>query len=165
MLKHRLHLRWEDYGGNIGGDLSPKVAVSWRPIDDILLRGSYSQSFRAPNIGVVNQAFEAFGTSVLDPLRNQDVRAGLLPAIDENGIQNSSYTTGAPNPNLGNETADTYNLGFQWTPSGSLEGVSVGADVWRFEVSDGYCRSFRGRHSTLKSPSSTLWWAISPTIF
>ena len=24
----------------------------------------------------------------------------------------------------------------RWTPSGSLEGVSVGADVWRFEVSD-----------------------------
>ena len=135
-VETQVALRWEDYGGNIGGDLSPKVALSWRPIDDILLRGSYSQSFRAPNIGVVNQAFEAFGTSVQDPLRNQKVRAGLLPAIDENGIQNSSYTTGAPNPNLGNETADTYNLGFQWTPSGSLEGVSVGADVWRFEVSD-----------------------------
>ena len=96
-VETQVALRWEDYGGNIGGDLSPKVAVSWRPIDDILLRGSYSQSFRAPNIGVVNQAFEAFGTSVQDPLRNQKVRAGLLPAIDENGIQNSSYTTGAPN--------------------------------------------------------------------
>jgi len=135
-VETQIALRYEDYGGNIGGDLSPKVALSWRPTEELLLRGSYSQSFRAPNIGVVNQAFEAFGTTVQDPLRNQKVRAGLLPATDENAIANSSYTAGSPNPNLGNETADTFNLGFQWTPGGSLEGVSVGADVWRFEVSD-----------------------------
>jgi len=135
-VETQVAFRWEDYGGNIGGDISPKVALSWRPTDDLLLRGSYSQSFRAPNIGVVNQAFEAFGTNLQDPLRNQAVRAGLLPATDANALQNFSYTSGAPNPNLGNETADTYNVGFQWTPSGSLEGVSLGADVWRFEVSD-----------------------------
>ncbi len=135
-VETQVAFRWEDYGGNIGGDISPKVALSWRPTEDILLRGSYSQSFRAPNIGVVNQAFEAFGTNLQDPLRNQAVRAGLLPATDANALQNFSYTSGAPNPNLGNETADTYNVGFQWTPSGSLEGVSLGADVWRFEVSN-----------------------------
>jgi outer membrane receptor protein involved in Fe transport len=135
-VETQVAFRWEDYGGNIGGDISPKVALSWRPTEDILLRGSYSQSFRAPNIGVVNQAFEAFGTNLQDPLRNQAVRAGLLPATDANALQNFSYTSGSPNPNLGNETADTYNVGFQWTPSGSLEGVSLGADVWRFEVSD-----------------------------
>ncbi|MFT5843107.1 MAG: iron complex outermembrane receptor protein, partial [Pseudohongiellaceae bacterium] len=31
---------------------------------------------------------------------------------------------------------DTFNAGFLWTPAGRLEGLSVGADVWRFEVSD-----------------------------
>ena len=45
---------------------------------------------------MVNQAFEAFGTTVLDPLRNQDVRAGL-PATNDNALSNSSYTSGAPN--------------------------------------------------------------------
>ncbi|MEX2489033.1 MAG: TonB-dependent receptor, partial [Pseudomonadales bacterium] len=110
--------------------------MSWRPVEDLLLRASWSQSFRAPNIGVVNQAFEAFGTNVLDPIRNQDVRAGLLPATNANGISNFSFTVGAPNPNLGTENADTYNVGFQWTPTGSLDGLSVGADIWRFEVED-----------------------------
>ena len=129
-------LRWEDYGGNIGSDVSPKVAMSWRPVDELLLRASYSQSFRAPNIGVVNQAFEAFGTTVLDPLRNPRVRAGLDPATNEFGQNNFSFTVGAPNPNLGNETADTFNVGFQWTPSGDLDGLSIGADIWRFEVDD-----------------------------
>ena len=135
-VETQVALRWEDYGGAIGSNLSPKIAMSWRPIDDLLLRGSFSQSFRAPNIGVVNQAFDAFGTTILDPLRNQDVRAGLLPPTAENAQANDSYTVGAPNPNLGNETADTYNVGFQWTPGGRLDGLSVGADVWRFEISD-----------------------------
>lgn len=135
-VETQVALRWEDYGGAIGSNISPKVAMSWRPVEELLLRGSYSQSFRAPNIGVVNQAFEAFGTTVLDPLRNQAVRAGLLPATNDNAQSNSSFTSGSPNPNLGNETADTYSLGFQWTPSGALDGLSVGADIWRFEVED-----------------------------
>ncbi len=135
-VETQIALRWEDYGGAIGSNLSPKVAMSWRPMEDLLLRGSYSQSFRAPNIGVVNQAFDAFGTTILDPLRNQDVRAGLLPPTTENALANSSYTVGSPNPNLGNETADTYNIGFQWTPSGKLDGLRVGADIWRFEIED-----------------------------
>lgn len=135
-VETQIALRWEDYGGNIGSDIAPKIAMSWRPIESLLLRGSYSQSFRAPNIGVVNQAFEAFGTTVLDPLRNQEVRAGLLPATNENALSNSSFTSGSPNPNLGSETADTYNIGVQWTPSGSLDGLSISADVWRFKVSD-----------------------------
>jgi hypothetical protein len=43
---------------------------------------------------------------------------------------------GGPAPTVGNEYADTYNVGFLWTPSGALDGLSIGADVWRFEVTD-----------------------------
>ena len=134
-VETQVALRYEDYE-DIGSALSPKVALSWRPVEELLLRASWSESFRAPNIGVVNQAFEANGTSIQDPLRNQGVRAGLLPAIDANAVQNSSYTRGAPNPDLDPEYADTFNIGFQWTPGGDLEGLSIGADVWRFEVED-----------------------------
>lgn len=135
-VESQVALRWEDYGGNIGSQISPKFAISWRPVEELLLRTSYSQSFRAPNIGVVNQAFEAFGTSVLDPIRNQDVRAGLLPATNENAQSNNSFTVGAPNPDLGNENADTLSAGLQWTPEGALDGLLLGADVWRFDVED-----------------------------
>jgi outer membrane receptor protein involved in Fe transport len=134
-VETQIALRYEDYG-SLGTNVSPKVAISWRPVEELLLRASFSQSFRAPNIGVVNQAFEASSTTFQDPLRNQDVRAGLLPATNENAQNNFSFTVGNPNPNLGNEEADTYNIGFQWTPSGDLDGLSVGGDIWRFEVQD-----------------------------
>jgi len=135
-VESQIAVRWEDYGGNIGDEISPKVALSWRPIESLLLRGSYSQSFRAPNIAIIEQGLEASSVVFRDPISNQAVRAGLVPPTDANAEAESTYTLGSPAPNVGNEYADTYGLGFQWTPDGNLEGLSVGADLWRFEVRD-----------------------------
>ena len=135
-VETQVALRWEDYGGQIGDEISPKVAMSWRPIDTLLLRGSWSQSFRAPNIAIVFEGLESSSATFRDPIRNQRVRAGLLPATNENAIPGFTYTLGGPAPNVGNEYADTYSTGFIWTPEGRLDGLSIGADFWRFEVSD-----------------------------
>jgi iron complex outermembrane receptor protein len=129
-------LRWEEYGGSIGGEITPKVAASWRPVDELLVRGSFSQSFRAPNIGVQKEGLEAGSVTFRDPLRNQAVRAGLADVNNVNAQPNTTYTVGAPAPDIGNESANTFGVGFQWTPYGVLEGLSVGADFWRFEVKD-----------------------------
>ena len=135
-VETQIALRYEDYGGNIGSEVSPKIAMSWRPMDSLLIRGSFSQSFRAPNIAIVETGLQSSGYTFRDPISNQAVRAGLLPAIDANAEAEGTYTLGGPAPYVGNEYADTYSLGFQWTPDGALEGLSVGADLWRFEVSD-----------------------------
>lgn len=135
-VETQLAVRYEDYGGSIGGELTPKLAASWRPFDDLLLRGSFSQSFRAPNLGVVKEGLEAGEVTFRDPIRNQAVRAGLLAATNENAQPNTTYSVGAPAPDVGNESANTYNMGLQWTPSGALDGLSAGLDYWRFEVKD-----------------------------
>ena len=51
-------------------------------------------------------------------------------------MSGGSYTLGGPAPYVGNEYADTYSAGFIWTPDGALDGLSVQADFWRFEVED-----------------------------
>lgn len=135
-VETQLALRWEDYGGFIGSDLTSKFGISWRPVESLLLRTSYSQSFRAPNIAIVREGLEASGATFRDPIRNQAVRAGVLPATNENAEPNFTYTLGTPAPNVGNETADTYSMGAIWTPGGFAEGLSVQADFWRFEVED-----------------------------
>ena len=135
-VESQVALRYEDYGGAIGSEVSPKVAMSWRPMDTLLVRGSWSQSFRAPNLGIIGAGLDASSVTFLDPLDNQQVRAGLLPAINEHATLESSFTLGGPAPNVGNEYADTYSAGFIWTPDGALDGLSVQADFWRFEVSD-----------------------------
>ena len=135
-VETQIAVRYEDYGGQIGSEISPKFAISWRPTDELLLRGSFSQSFRAPNIGIVEEGLEASGLTFNDPISNQAVRAGLLDPTPENGEPEFSFTLGGPAPNVGNEFADTFNAGFLWTPGGRFEGLSIGADVWRFEVTD-----------------------------
>jgi len=135
-VETQIALRYEDYGGQIGGELTPKVAMSWRPIDTLLLRGSYSQSFRAPNVGVVEEGLESSSNTFRDPIRNQAVRSGLAEVNNANALPNFTYTLGGPAPDVGNEYADTYSTGFIWTPAGRLEGLSVNTDIWRFELTD-----------------------------
>ena len=129
-------LRYEDYGGSVGGELTPKVAASWRPIEELLFRGSFSQSFRAPNLAVIEEGLEAGQVTFRDPLRNQAVRAGLAAVSNANAEPNTTYSVGAPAPDVGNESANTFSAGFIWTPYGVLDGLSVTTDFWRFEVKD-----------------------------
>lgn len=135
-VETQVAVRYEDYGGNIGSEISPKFAMSWRPMESLILRGSFSQSFRAPNIDIIEQGLESSSVIFRDPISNQRVRAGLDPAIAENGEVEFTYTLGGPAPNVGNEYADTFSAGFIWEPTGQLDGLSVQADFWRFEVSD-----------------------------
>ncbi len=135
-VETQIAVRYEDYGGNIGSEVSPKIAMSWRPIESLIVRGSFSQSFRAPNIDIIEQGLEASSILFRDPISNQKVRAGLIPATAANGEVEQTFTLGGPAPNVGNEYADTFSAGFIWTPGGSLEGFSLQADAWRFEVSD-----------------------------
>ena len=135
-VETQIALRFEDYGGNIGSELSPKIAMSWRPFEELLIRGSFSQSFRAPNIAIVETGLQSSSVTFQDPISSQKVRAGLVPPTIANAERETTYTLGGPAPTVGNEYADTYSLGFLWTPSGALDGLSLGADAWRFEVSD-----------------------------
>ncbi|TFH70845.1 hypothetical protein E3V39_14975 [Gammaproteobacteria bacterium LSUCC0112] len=135
-VESQIALRWESYGGRIGSEVTPKVALSWRPMDELLFRASYSQSFRAPNVGIVEEGLESSSNTFRDPLRNQAVRAGLLPVSNDNALPNFTYTLGGPAPDVGNEYADTYSAGFIWTGSGVWEGLSVNADFWRFDLTD-----------------------------
>jgi outer membrane receptor protein involved in Fe transport len=135
-VETQIAVRYEDYGGNIGSEVSPKIAMSWRPVEDLLLRGSYSQSFRAPNIAIVNTGLQSSSVTFVDPISAPRVRAGLDAPTIANGQSETTYTLGGPAPNVGNEYADSMSVGFQWTPSGALDGFSFGADIWRFEVTD-----------------------------
>ena len=44
-------VRWSDYS-TFGSTTTGKVGFRWQPIEDLVLRGTYSQGFRAPNLVV-----------------------------------------------------------------------------------------------------------------
>ena len=53
-LDLQLAVRHENYS-DIENTTVGKIAVGWRVIDPLLLRGSYSQAFRAPNLITINE--------------------------------------------------------------------------------------------------------------
>ncbi len=132
-------LRWEDYGGSIGDEVSPKIALLWDVSDSLSLRTSFSESFRAPNTGIIHNGIGGLvtQTSVRDSLSVKSVRAGLVDPTFENSIDDRLYIRGRPSPDLKSETARTYNFGILWEGDiGPMEGLNASIDFWRFEFED-----------------------------
>ena len=84
-------LRFEDYGGEVGGSIDPKIAVSWRVTDELSVRGSASTTFRGPPQSLLSGTGTAL--SYVAPTL-------AFKAIDTVG-----------NPNLGSEEAVSTNVG------------------------------------------------------
>lgn len=99
-----------------------KVGMMYRPVEDLLIRGTRSRDIRAPSLFELYNAGRA-GTAVIeDP---------FLGGITYGGVKTA--TTG--NPNLTPEIGDTYVIGGTYQPSW-LPGLNLAVDYWRIELSD-----------------------------
>ncbi len=90
-------VRYEDYGGNIGGTTNPRVSARWQVMPWIAVRGSAGSTFRAPSQAAISPGFARQLGQFTDPTTS----LSLYRPVDVYG-----------NPNLVPETADTYNVGF-----------------------------------------------------
>ena len=64
-LDIQLAARYEDFD-DIGDTTVGKIAFGWRPIDQLLFRGSASEAFRAPNLVTINEQFVARSNTLND---------------------------------------------------------------------------------------------------
>ncbi len=108
----QLALRYEDYGGDVGSSVDPKIAAKWQINDKLALRASASTTFRGPP----QTALQGRTTSLqyIAPTR-------AFKAVDTVG-----------NPNLDPEKALATNLGILF--ENDMFRGSV--DYWRFDFSD-----------------------------
>ena len=62
-LTLNLASRYSDYS-NFGDTLNSKFGFTWRPMDELLVRGTYAEGFRAPTIsdlyGGIGSSFESY---------------------------------------------------------------------------------------------------------
>ena len=123
-------LRWSDYS-TFGSTTTGKVGFRWQPIEDLVLRGTYSQGFRAPNLGEL-YGLTQFGATLTDPCgptgapvvdRTNGVSAGLEAACVAAGVpdnfeqantQITTFTGG--NANLDPEKSDSWTVGAVYSP-------------------------------------------------
>ena len=126
-LEAQLALRFDEYS-DFGNSTNPKVALSWRPLDTLLLRASWGTGFRAPPLYSLYrpQSSGAPLTNIADPVRcpvtglPSDCRASL--AVIEGG-----------NPELQPESSTSWSAGIVWQPTSS---TAVGVDYWHISVED-----------------------------
>lgn len=139
--------RIADYN-TIGQTSAWKADFGWRPAERLLVRGGAQRAVRAPNIAELyspqSMAFSG-NVAVSDPCSGtpaaavaalcaaQGVPAGYIQATTNYGI-----ITGG-NPDLSEETADSWTLGAVWAPrfdAALLRRLSVSLDYYEIEVED-----------------------------
>lgn len=137
---------------NAGTNDSYKAELDWAVVDSFRVRGSYQRAVRAPNIGELFSPQQEDNPQVTDPCNfNSAVRTGasaaaaralcLAQGVPASIIDTYTQTTSqidalaGGNPDLSEETADTYTVGFVWQPE-FVDRLSLSVDYYNIEVSD-----------------------------
>jgi outer membrane receptor protein involved in Fe transport len=111
----QLAARYEDYDGFT--QVSPKIAALWNATDDLVVRASWGQSFKAP--GIVHLASE----SIFNGAGSMRVTvSGVAYGTPGRGPVRGSYQISA-NPDLTAQTSDNFSVGFDYNVT---DNISVG---------------------------------------
>ena len=139
-LAFTLGTRWSDYD-TFGSTTNSKLGLEWRLVDDLLIRATYAEVFRAPTINDLFQGARITNPVYSDPCNGQLVSCAGLPIDPENpnatfeqGLGQTNALLGG-NPNLDPETGDVFTWGAVYSPSW-LEGASIAIDVWDVHLED-----------------------------
>lgn len=112
--------------GSSASRASPKVAFKFRPMDSVLMRASYAESFLAPSLkqmfGGQDEGAESTSDKVI-----------LCPAFGVSAVDCDNFAyqqVNGSNRNLKPETGKTYNFGIVLEPNRTF---SFGFDFWRIK--------------------------------
>ncbi len=108
-------VRYEHYS-DAGDSFVPKVSFVVRPIQDIALRGSYSQSFVAPTL------YSEFGPT----------SQGFTSSVDLGAGPEQAQSLGGSTRNLAPSEADTYSAGIVISPH-QLKGLTLNLDFFHVD--------------------------------
>jgi outer membrane receptor protein involved in Fe transport len=130
---------------DLGGDTSKKIGLKWQVFDDLMFRGTISESFRAPDVldlylgGTESfpQAIDPCNTlNFAAPTTNQ--AACLAAGVPAGGIAQPNAQVRAligGNPDLQPEFGDTKSFGVVYSPSWA-EGLNFTLDWYKIELED-----------------------------
>lgn len=143
-------IRYSDYS-TFGSEETAKATLRWRPNQDLTLRATYAEGFRAPGIGELFGSAARFDATLTDPC-SAPIAPGLVGNCNTLGVPAGfvqanpqiSVTTGG-NPNLEPETADSITAGFVYSPEfvteyGFVDVFDIEFTYYDHEV-DGFIRS------------------------
>lgn len=127
--------RWSDYD-TFGSTTNSKLGLEWRLVDDLLIRATYADVFRAPTINDLFQGARITNPVYSDPCNGQPLSCAGLSGSGtfEQGLGQTNALLGG-NPDLKPETGSVFTWGAVYSPSW-LEGFSAAVDIWRVNLDD-----------------------------
>ena len=141
LLDFSVATRFSDYS-NFGDTTNSKFGFRWKPIHDLMVRGNWSQGFRAPSISELFSGVSDTFENVKDPCAGsvEGVANPASPAscagVPRYPQANSQIrTTVGGNTQLGPETSVSKTLGFVYSPS-FVQGLDVSVDWWNIKIED-----------------------------
>lgn len=169
-LDVQLAARFEDFS-DVGNDTVGKIAVGWRPIEQLLLRGSWSEGFRVPNLITVNE-----GDVARSNTRDDFVCFFADPDEDTLDCRYGMQRKAGGSATLVPEESTNFNIGVVVEP---VENLTVTLDFWeiekentiglfgeenhtaldlllRLQAGTGNCGSVQGNPLVLREDPSTL---------
>lgn len=142
-LNITLGTRFSDYS-SVGSKTNSKVSLEYRPIENLLLRGTVSQVFRAPNINELYAGVAGDAATVNDPCNGYTGGSSMACAnvptdgsYQQSDGQVSGKVSGAAvaGYQLKPETGKSYDVGLVYDPQW-IDGLSLSADWWRIDLED-----------------------------
>lgn len=144
--------RYSDYSlANVGGVWTYTGGFVFAPIEDVRIRGQYARAVRAPNVQDLFGGRATNFPGVIDPCSDRGSAASRTAAVRAlciaNGVPAANVFTRAVqpsaqiqidqggNPNVGEETSDTYTVGVVIQPS-FIPRLSITADYFNIKVED-----------------------------
>jgi len=160
LLTVNIAARYSDYN-DAGTAFTPSAYAFWRPVDELLVRASYAEGFKAPSQWNLHRGVLQY-EKYTQELEDLDVCAedgwnstnsdgsDVYPLCTGFGAQvpraqpGEYSSTDINNPDLKPETATNIGLGVVWTPE-YIEGLSITLDYYKVEIND----ESRERNSTV----------------
>jgi iron complex outermembrane receptor protein len=156
LLNVNVASRYSDYS-NFGSTTNSKFSFMWKPVKDLLFRGTYAEGFRAPTVGDTfgggSQSYDSYldtcdslyGDARSNATTAANCKARGVPVtfrqvnqagtpVGAAGAQTPvPFNTGAGNTSLTPETAVTRTFGFVYSPS-YVTGLTVGVDYFDIRI-------------------------------
>jgi iron complex outermembrane receptor protein len=145
LLDFSLATRYSDYS-NFGDTLNSKFGFRWKPIDDLLIRGNWSQGFRAPSIDELFSGQADSFPTLSDPCNSTSFPVQSTVAKQTciaQGVPNGGYrqdgeqirTTVGGNTQLKPERSESTTFGFVYSPD-QIQGLDISLDWWKIKIED-----------------------------
>lgn len=131
-LEINLSGRYDDYSSG-QTNFSPKIGVKFKPIDQFVVRSTYSKGFRIPSF---NESFGLPTTGYTSSVVNCTTYTVFCAAHANNAYAQANYTLGTTNtgnPNLKPEKSTSWTLGLIFEPTSNF---SATVDYWNIRVND-----------------------------